>query len=87
MDYASAVLKKEKIAIKKQTPFVGSKRYFRGKILKFLLAEHEMDLSQICAAFDESCPPGDESWLIGIIEQLRREGFIEFNGKKVSLVS
>ncbi|MGH7245331.1 MAG: A/G-specific adenine glycosylase, partial [Candidatus Levyibacteriota bacterium] len=37
MDYASAELKKEKIAIPKQSKFKDSDRYYRGQMLKLLL--------------------------------------------------
>lgn len=43
MDYAAALLKKEKIPITKQTPFIGSNRYYRGQILKLLLQEGPID--------------------------------------------
>lgn len=39
MDYASAHLKKEKIAIPKQKPFKNSHRFYRGQVLKLLLQE------------------------------------------------
>jgi A/G-specific adenine glycosylase len=36
MDYSSSVLKKEKIPIVKQSRFIGSNRFYRGQIIKYL---------------------------------------------------
>lgn len=38
MDYAASELKKEKISIPRQTAFKYSNRYFRGRIIKYLLS-------------------------------------------------
>lgn len=42
MDYASAMLKKEKIPIKKQSRFKDSDRYYRGQIIKLLIAQGQV---------------------------------------------
>ncbi len=40
MDYAGGMLKKEKIPVPKQSKFKDSDRYYRGQIIKLLLAQH-----------------------------------------------
>lgn len=42
MDYAGAVLKKEKISIPKQTKFKDSDRYYRGQIIKLLIQKQHL---------------------------------------------
>ena len=44
MDYSSAVLKKEKIPIPKQSKFIGSHRYYRSKVLKVLLEKKKVKI-------------------------------------------
>ena len=41
MDYSSAMLKKEKIALHQQKPFKQSNRFYRGQIVKLLLKKNE----------------------------------------------
>lgn len=45
MDYSSAMLRKEKIPIPKQSPFKTSKRFYRGQIIRLLLNRPETESS------------------------------------------
>ncbi len=77
MDYASAILKKEKIPVQKQSKFLGSRRYFRGKILKFLLQKHTIPRSDISLQLRDEQSSVDEATLDSILGELERDGFIK----------
>ena len=47
MDYSAAVLKKEKIPLKKQSPFKNSNRYFRGGIMRLLLKHKKLSMGEL----------------------------------------
>ena len=49
MDYSSAVLKKEKVPIPKQSNFLSSKRYVRGQIIKLLLSVEKIEKDDLIA--------------------------------------
>ena len=49
MDYSSAVLKKEKISLKKQVRFKGSDRYYRGGIMRLLIKHKNLTIGEIHA--------------------------------------
>lgn len=76
MDYAAAELKKEKIPLVKQTKFIGSRRYYRGKILQMLLAREKATLSEIGACVKSDFVKQDEAWLLALLTELEKEGFI-----------
>lgn len=47
MDYASAMLAKQKIPIPKQSKFTGSNRYYRGQTIKLLVKEGQATKQQL----------------------------------------
>lgn len=51
MDYAAGELKKEKIPIPKQSTFKNSNRYFRGQVIKYLLANTVVSEKELLAFF------------------------------------
>ena len=71
MDYATSVLKREKIPIKKQAPFKTSKRYIRGQIIKVLLAKGRVPRNQITNSIEVNNHSVDE-----IISDLITEGIL-----------
>ena len=84
MDYASAVLKKEKIDIPKQSKFKGSHRYYRGQVLKKLIEKKKISLPELGGLIKKDY---DEVWLQSLVSELRDEGFVELDGKVVKLSS
>jgi A/G-specific adenine glycosylase len=87
MDYAAAVLKNEKIPIPKQSKFTGSRRYFRGQILKLLLQNKSMSLFELGPLLKKDYSENESEWLQKILEELMQEGFIVCRDNKISLAS
>lgn len=78
MDYAAAVLKAEKITIPKQSRFVGSHRYYRGKILKLLLAHaNQLPVSHLAMQLKEGGTQMDGEMLKRILQELEQDGFVK----------
>ncbi len=84
MDYASHVLKKEKIPIPKQSKFAGSHRYYRGQVLKTLLEKKKISLSELGAGLKKDY---DEKWLSGLVAELKDEGFVSIKEDIIEFVS
>lgn len=76
MDYAAAVLKKEKIVIPRQSKFFGSHRYYRGQILKYLLKNKKVLIDSLGVAIKKDYTVTDKVWLQKLIQELIDEGFI-----------
>jgi A/G-specific adenine glycosylase len=84
MDYAGSVLKKEKIAIPKQSKFIGSHRYYRGQVLKTLLEKKRVSLRELGALIRKDY---EDKWLEGLVGELKDEGFVAVEEDIISLVS
>jgi A/G-specific adenine glycosylase len=84
MDYAGAMLKKEKIQIPKQSTFIGSHRYYRGQVLKTLLEKKKMSLKDLGIMLKKDY---EEVWLQNLVSELRDEGFVEVEKGVVKLSS
>lgn len=76
MDYAATVLKKEKITIQKQSKFIGSHRYYRGQILKILLAKKQISIKDIGGLIKKDYTTREREWLEKLLNELIAEGFI-----------
>lgn len=76
MDYASVVLKKEKIPIPKQSTYRGSDRYYRAKILKLLLTRKQVEMQMLGPLLRDDYSLEMATWLDNIIEKLIRDGLI-----------
>lgn len=76
MDYASVVLKKEKISVPKQSRFVGSNRYYRGKLLRLLLAERALSLEEVGVKLKKDFSQNEHAWLHALISQMENDGFV-----------
>ena len=76
MDYAGTVLKKEKISIPKQSKFIGSHRYYRGQILKVLLAKKQVSIKDIGVLIKKDYTISEKEWLEKLLDELIEEGFI-----------
>ena len=73
-------LNKRSSHYKKQTPFKGSNREIRGKILKILTSESEILESTLTKKLRLNLDK-----LRSILQQLEQEGFIKRNGNKISI--
>lgn len=87
MDYASHVLKKEKIPIPKQSKFEGSRRQSRGKLLKLLLEKKSVARDEIGPAIKKDYSGNDTAWLQKLLDELQNEGFIEIKNEYILLRS
>jgi A/G-specific adenine glycosylase len=87
MDYAAAVLKKEKILIPRQSKFIGSHRYYRGQVLKYLLEHKKIELKKLGAVIKKDYSAPDKIWLEKLVLELIEEGFIVKKKNTIELVS
>lgn len=76
MDYAAAVLKQERIPIPRQSKFIGSHRYYRGQVLKYLLKNKTIPVSQLGIVIKKDFTQAEKEWLDKLIQELIDEGFI-----------
>jgi A/G-specific adenine glycosylase len=84
MDYSSAVLKKEKVPVPKQSPFLTSKRFVRGQILKLLLSESHMSSDSLILHIAKKTSR-ESSVVKEIVNDLEKEGFIKKENGHVKL--
>lgn len=87
MDYASHVLKKEKIPIPKQSKFIGSHRYYRSGIVKLLLEKKEVTISEVGPAIKKDYSTKEKEWLQKLLDELTKEGFIVVENNSVRLTT
>jgi A/G-specific adenine glycosylase len=87
MDYAAAVLKKEKIPIPKQSKFIGSHRYYRGQVLKQLLQKKKIAISDLGMLIKKDFSSSEKKWLQQLLEELVKEGFIIIDSETITLTA
>lgn len=85
MDYAATVLKKEKIAIPKQSAFKTSNRYYRGQTVKLLVQTDKISVTDLWQYFQEKNPIEKEK-LKGIISQMEKEGLLIYSHGNLTLL-
>lgn len=85
MDYAGVVLKKEKIALPKQSKFIGSHRYYRGQILKTLLQKKSVTIKELGPLIKKEYTISEEEWLNSLVSELKDEGFVQIEYNMISL--
>ncbi len=85
MDYAALELKSNKIPLRKQSSFKGSRRFYRGKLLKLLLAEKEVTWKKIEESLFSNPTPDDRVMVRAVVSEMEKEGFIRVNRTKISL--
>ena len=85
MDYSSIVLKKEKVAIPKQSTFIGSRRYYRGQVLKVLLMQKEMTVEDLGKIVKIDFAKDDNLWWEKLLNEMQKEGFIKITNNKIML--
>lgn len=86
MDYSAMILKDKKIPVPKQSRFLSSNRYFRGKLLKELLICHELTLDQVRLLLREGIEKFGEAWFHPFLQQLKKDGFITLSSDNIKLV-
>lgn len=87
MDYSAETLKDKKILIPKQSKFIGSHRYYRGKILKLLLLHEHLGKEELGKLLKEDFSEKDLAWLETLIGELLSEGFVKFQTNELVLAS
>jgi A/G-specific adenine glycosylase len=75
-------LNKKSAHYRKQSPFKGSNRQIRGELLKLLVKNKILKISEI----EKSLKKIPEKKLMTVLSQLEKEEFIEINGKTVQIV-
>ncbi len=86
MDYGAYLkklhgnLNKKSTMYRKQTPFNGSKRQVRGKILRMLIGTQSASVPRIACRLNL-----DQEYVRSILYELKREGFIRSSGKRYFL--
>ena len=77
----------------RQPPFVGSRRYYRGRViahLRSLVAEQDCDLETLCRVVGAEDDAGRPEWMLGLLRGLEEEGLVDLTpgsvgGVRVSL--
>ena len=82
MDYASSMLKKERIPIPKQSKFIGSHRYYRGQIIKLLVEKEKITVDQLVKLLDK-----DENFLKKVVDGLSKDGFVSVTKESIFLLN
>ncbi len=85
MDYSAAMLKKEKIPIPKQSKFHGSRRYYRGQILKLLLQKKKVAIQDVGLLIKKDYIDNEKEWLQKLLDELAAEGFIIIKNSTIRL--
>ncbi len=75
-------LNKQSAHYRRQSPFKGSNRQIRGEVLKLLVKNNNLKISEIEQILKK--PP--EKKLMFVLSQLEKEEFIEINGQTVQIV-
>jgi hypothetical protein len=86
MDYAGAMLKKEKIALPKQSKFIGSNRWYRGDVLKILTKQESITVTELARTWKKNTQAEDRIWIEKLLFTLEKEGFIRRRGEQISLL-
>lgn len=77
-----------RIAERREAPFEGSSRWYRGRIvaaLRALPAGQSLGLAELGARLKPDFAPEDEPWLRGLAEALARDGLAAFDGHALRL--
>lgn len=76
------------LARKSEAPFVGSRRYYRGRVVDWLRAlppGESTDLAELGAAITEGFTECDQAWLAGLLYELEGDGLARVEDGRVSL--
>ncbi len=79
---------RKRIAERREQPFIGSNRYFRGRIIEALRAlppGAALALNDLGPQVRPEYTPADEAWLTALIRGLERDGLVVWNDAGVRL--
>ncbi|MCS6939642.1 MAG: A/G-specific adenine glycosylase [Roseiflexus sp.] len=79
---------RKRIAERRERPFIGSNRYFRGRIIEALRAlppGATLALNDLGPQVRAEYTPNDETWLTALIRGLERDGLVVWNDAGVRL--
>lgn len=79
---------RKRIAERREQPFIGSNRYFRGRIIEALRAlppGAALALNDLGPRVRPEYTPDDEAWLTALIRGLERDGLVVWNDAGVRL--
>lgn len=71
-----------------EAPFVGSRRYYRGRVVDWLRGlppGESTDLADLGAAIKDGFTERDHVWIAGLLAELERDGLAKVQGGRVSL--
>jgi A/G-specific adenine glycosylase len=75
-----------RVAERKEAPYLGSRRWYRGKIIDALRLHHALDLSSLGALIkDDYTGDVDSAWLRELVDGLAHDGLLALDGNRVSL--
>jgi A/G-specific adenine glycosylase len=77
-----------RIAERREAPYVGSSRFFRGRIvdaLRQLPAGQALPLRELGRQVKDGFGDDDMQWLRALVEGLARDGLVAFDGEKARL--
>ncbi len=75
-------------ARKSEAPFVGSRRYYRGRVVDWLRAlppGESADFADLGAAIKDGFTERDQPWLAGLLQELEGDGLARVEDGRVSL--
>jgi A/G-specific adenine glycosylase len=75
-----------RVAERKQEPYLGSRRWYRGKIIDALRRHHALDRSSLGMLIKNDYQNDiDRAWLSELVDGLARDGLVVVNSDQVSL--
>lgn len=88
MDYAAMVLKNEKHPqVQKQSPFKGSDRYYRGKIIRLLINKERISVNKARQVLHEGKNTLTQERFDKIIKGLIKDNVVQITKDTISLIS
>ncbi|MBI4080285.1 MAG: A/G-specific adenine glycosylase [Candidatus Levybacteria bacterium] len=92
MDYSALVLSKIRQSRPKDDQplaekFIGSNRYYRGKLIRLLLQEKEISLAKLGFLLKKDFVDTDQLWLQALLKGLQKDKFIVFRNNIVMIAT
>ncbi|MCS6841183.1 MAG: A/G-specific adenine glycosylase [Roseiflexus sp.] len=87
-EYLAPAPPRKRVSERRERPFIGSNRYFRGRIIEALRAlppGATLTLNDLGPQVRPEYTPDDEAWLITLIQGLERDGLVVWNDAGVRL--
>lgn len=87
-EHLAAMPARKRIAERRERPFIGSNRYFRGRVIAALRAlppGTTLPLAELGPQVRPDYRSDDEAWLIALLDGLERDGLVVWHGNGVCL--